>query len=175
MTDKKSDQKQRGYVVLTGGDRVNTTGRLEDEASRLLTEARRNLEDGLYPESVAASRLAMEKCAKGILLASLGKYPRAHRFKAEDTTAALRQIRSMCGPVMSRAVVPACARAMLMSNRWSSSYIDVTHGKQEAGLSPKDLFDSVEAQRAVEDALRCKNALNMLRLSAKKPGSIGVV
>ncbi|GAH16577.1 unnamed protein product, partial [marine sediment metagenome] len=86
---KKSSGSQ---IDLSDEDRMPAGRRLLDEGMRCHVEASMNLEGECYPESVAASRLAMEKVGKGILAVCLGKYRRAHKFSLDEMTAAAKAI-----------------------------------------------------------------------------------
>lgn len=163
MTQKKSNQKQqKGYIVLDSADRTKAGRRLQDEGLRSLAEARMNLEAGLYPESMSASRFAMEKFAKCILALSLGRYPTKHHIPSDDAEAALKEIGDHSSAIWAQFLPKVCARALILSNMWATAYIPISHGFQRALLSPKELFETRDAERALEDAERCSNIVAML-------------
>lgn len=163
MTSKEEKRKQRvNYIVLDPADQLEAAKRLQHEGTRALREAKRNMEAGAYPESARASRLAMEKFAKSILAACVGKYPQTHRFHPKDCIAALRNVENVGSPLPASLLHPACAWAFLVSNMWSPAYTPMIHGIEEVPLSPEDLFQRPRAERAFQDAQDCSLAVTWL-------------
>jgi hypothetical protein len=168
MTDEQNRKKQRKrYTVLDSADRVTAAQRLYEQGMRSLGRAGKELESGLYPESVSASRLSMEKFAQSVLALCLGQYPQAHHVPVDDAIEALKQIRARLSPIMAPLLVSTCARTMILSNMWATAYIPMTHGIQELVLSPTDLFDKRNAERAREDAQWCGSTIPMLLAQAE--------
>ena len=161
---RRRKQNARGvkYVVADKADPLELAQRLQAEATRSLQEAKRSLDDGRYPESADASRLAMEKFAKSILAACLDKYPQAHRIPQADMIDALGQMESVCSTLPAPMVTAACARALLLSNMWSVAGGPLTYGIPEVSLSPTELFGQPQAEGALQDANECSLAVTWL-------------
>ena len=104
----------------------------------------------------------MEKFAKSILAACLGKYPQAHRIPQGDLIDALGQVESVCSTLPAPLVTAACARALLLSNMWSVAGGALTYGIPEVSLSPTELFGQPQAERALQDAEECNLAVTWL-------------
>ena len=159
---RKQDARRLKYVVADKVDRLELAERLRAEATRSLHEAKRSLDDGRYPESADASRLAMEKFAKSILAACLGKYLQAHRIPQGDLINALGQVQSVCSTLPAPMVTAACARALVLSNMWSVAGGALTYGIPEVSVSPTELFGKPQAERALQDAEECSLAVTWL-------------
>lgn len=163
MTNKEGKRRLRvNYVNLDPGDQMEAAKRLQEEGWRSLRQAERDLKAAAYPESIRASRLAMAKFAQAIMAACLGKYSSTHRFKPDDCISALRRIDAVGPTVPIPMVTRACAWAFLLANMWSLAHKLMTHGIEELSLSPKDLFEKPQAERACRDAQDCKLAVTWL-------------
>ena len=163
--------RDRSQIDLSDEERIPTGRRLLDEAMSCHAEAEMALDGKLYPESVAASSLAMEKVGKGILAVCLGRYRLVHRFPRHEVTAAAKAIPEILPerkPYFGPFLAKVCARALIRSNMWSTDHTLSKYGLQGAALSPKHLFEEPEATRALWDAQLCTNALGMLLAQAKK-------